>query len=58
MDRKKPRTNGKSKPIQTKSHKEALTNTFTKSEKGKKKYIYKRKRARKSIYQSTNDNKV
>ena len=38
-DRQNPRTNGKSKPIQTKSHKEAYTYTFTKREKGKK-YIY------------------
>ena len=36
-ERQKPRTNGKSKPIQTKSHKE--TYTLTKREKGKK-YIY------------------
>ena len=34
-----PRTNGKSKAIQTKSHKEAYTYTLTKREKGKI-YIY------------------
>ena len=34
-DRWNPRTNGKSKAIQTKSHKEAYTYTFTKREKGK-----------------------
>ena len=34
-DRQNPRTNGKSKAIQTKSHKEAYTYTFTKREKGK-----------------------
>ena len=39
MDRQNPRTNGKSKAIQTKSHKEAYTYTLTKREKGKK-YIY------------------
>ena len=40
MERQKnPRTNGKSKAIQTKSHKEACTYTLTKREKGKK-YIY------------------
>ena len=40
-DRVNPRTNGKSKAIQTKSHKEAYTYTLTKREKGKKKvYIY------------------
>ena len=36
MDRQNPRTNGKSKAIQTKSHKEAYTYTLTKREKGKK----------------------
>ena len=39
MDRQNPRTNGKSKAIQTKSHTEAHTYTLTKREKGKK-YIY------------------
>ena len=39
MDRENPRTNGKSKAIQTKSHTEAYTYTLTKREKGKK-YIY------------------
>ena len=39
-DRKNPRTHGKIKPIQTKSHKEAYTYTLTKREKGKKKNIY------------------
>ena len=34
-DRENPRTNGKSKAIQTKSHKEAYTYTLTKREKGK-----------------------
>ena len=38
MDRQNSRTNGKSKAIQTKSHKEAYTYTLTKREKGKKKY--------------------
>ena len=38
-DRQNPRTNGKSKAIQTKSHTEAYTYTLTKREKGKKKYI-------------------
>ena len=33
------RTNGKSKAIQTKSHKEAYTYTLTKGEKGRKTYI-------------------
>ena len=36
----KPRTNGKNKPVQTKSHKETYTHTLTKREKGKKVYIY------------------
>ena len=40
MDRQNPRTNGKSKAIQTKSHKEAYTFTLTKGEKGKEKKIY------------------
>ena len=40
-NRQNPRTNGKSKLIQTKSHKEAYTYTLTKREKGdKRKYIY------------------
>ena len=38
MDRQKPRTNGKTKAIQTKSPKEAYTYTLTKREK-RKKYI-------------------
>ena len=35
-----PTCNGKSKPIQTKSHKEAYIYTLTKREKGRKKNIY------------------
>ena len=35
-DRQNPRTNGKSKAIQTKSHKKAYTHTLTKTEKGRK----------------------
>ena len=42
-DRQDPKTNGKSKAIQTKSHKEAYTYTLTKREKGKTIYIYKKK---------------
>ena len=38
-DRQNPRTNGKSKAIQTKSHTEAYTYTLTKREKGKNIYI-------------------
>ena len=38
-DRENPRTNGKCKAIQTKSHTEAYTYTLTKREKGEK-YIY------------------
>ena len=38
-DRQNPRTNGKSKAIQTKSHTEAYTYILTKREKGEK-YIY------------------
>ena len=59
-DRQNPRTNGKSKAIQTKLHKEAYTYTLTKREKGKKIYILKKKRRRatKSINKSTNDNKL
>ena len=40
MDRQNLRTNGKSKAIQTKSHKVAYTYTLTKGEKGKNIYIY------------------
>ena len=36
MDRQNPRTNGKSKAIQTKSYKGAYTYTLTKTDKGKK----------------------
>ena len=44
-DRQNPRTNGKSKAIQIKSHKESYTYTLTKREKGKNKiYIYIKKR--------------
>ena len=61
-NRRNPRTNGKSKAIQTKSPKEAYTYTLTKREKGKKYiyiYIYKKsKRATKSINKSTNDNNL
>ena len=60
-DRQNPRTNGKSKAIQTKSHKEAYTYTITKREKGKRHisiHEKKRKRATKSINKSTNDNKL
>ena len=58
-DRQNPRTNGKSKAIQTKSRKEVYTYTLTKREKGEKYiYIYKWKRATKSINKSTNDNKL
>ena len=58
-DRQNPRTNGKSKAIQTKSHKEAYTYKLTKREKGKKIYIYKkRKRATRLINKSTIDNKL
>ena len=39
MGRQNPRTNGKSKAIQTKSHKEAYTYTVTKREKEKEKSI-------------------
>ena len=42
MDREKPGTNGKSKAVQIKSHKEAYTYTLTKREKGKNMYIKKK----------------
>ena len=45
MDSWRPRTNGKSIAIPTKSHKEAYTYTLTKREKGKI-YIYKIKKGR------------
>ena len=38
-DRQNTRTNGKSKAVQKKSHTEAYAYTFTKREKGGKKYI-------------------
>ena len=38
-DSQNPRTNGKSKAIQTKSYKEAYTYTLTKREKGKNIYM-------------------
>ena len=40
MDSQNPRTNGKRKAIQTKSHTEAYAYTLTKREKGEKIYIY------------------
>ena len=40
MNRENPRTNGKSKAIQTKSNKEAYMYILTKREKGKNVYIY------------------
>ena len=40
MDRQNPRTNGKSKALQTKSHKEAYTYTLTKEKKEIYMYIY------------------
>ena len=57
--RQNPRTNGKSKPIQTISHKEAYTYTLRKGTK-EKIYIFflKRKRATKSLNKSTSDNKL
>ena len=39
-DRQNPKTNGKSKAIQTKSHTEAYTYTLTKKRKREKIYIY------------------
>ena len=53
--RQNPRTNGKSKALQTKSHKDAYTYTFTERGKGKK-YIYIKKmeesnQVNKQIYQ-------
>ena len=55
-DRQNPKTNGKSKAIETKSHKDAYTYTLTKRGKGKKIYIYVRKKEEsnqinKQIYQ-------
>ena len=58
MDRQNPRTDAKSKAMQTKSHKEAYTYTLTTREKGKNIYILKKERATKSINKSTNDNKL
>ena len=62
MDRENPRTNGKSKAVQTKHTKKHI-HTLTKREKGKKIYLYikkknRRNRATKSINKSTNDNKL
>ena len=57
MNRENPRRNGKSKPMQTKSHEEAYTYTLTKREKGGKNiYIYIKKKeesnpANKQIHQ-------
>ena len=39
MDRQNPRPNGKSKAIQTESHREAYIYTLTEREEGKKIYI-------------------
>ena len=60
--RQNPRTNGKNKAIQTKSHKETYTYTLTKRVKAKNTYIYifkkRRNSATKSINKPTNDNKI
>ena len=60
MDRQNPRTNGKSKAIQTKSHGSIHILTYQKRKRKKKISIYKkkRKRATKLIKKATNDNKV
>ena len=42
MNSQNPRTNGKSKPKQTKPHKEAYTYTLTKREKRKKIFLIKK----------------
>ena len=52
-DRQNPRTNGKSKVMQTNSHKEAYTYTLTKIEK-EKIYIYISKKGREQPNQQTN----
>ena len=49
MDRQNPRTNGKSKAIQTKSHKEAYIYTLTKRENGKRNRNIKKKEERNQI---------
>ena len=54
MDRQNPRTNGKSKAIQTKSHKEAYIYTLTKREKGKKNIYILKKKGREQPNQYTN----
>ena len=51
MDRQNPRTNGKSKAIQTKSYKEAYTYTHRKREKRKTIYIYIYKEKKEEINQ-------
>ena len=56
MDRQNSRTNVKAKIYRQKSHKE--TYTYTLRKRRKKKNIYKRKRATKSINKSTNVNKL
>ena len=59
MDRPNPRTKGKNKAIQTKSHKEAYTYTLTKREKRKNIYLLKKKEESNQINKkSTNDNKL
>ena len=55
LERRNPKTNGKSKSIQTKSHKETYTYTLTKREKRKNIYLLKKKeesnQINKEIYQ-------
>ena len=55
-DRQNSRTNGKSKIIQTKSHKEAYT--YTNKMRKKKKYIYKKKEESNQSNKYTSDNKL
>ena len=58
MNRQNPRSNGKSKPIQTKLHKEARHTQLEKEKNEKIFFLKKRKRASKSINKSTSDNKL
>ena len=57
-ERQNPRANGKSKPIQTKLHKEARHTQLEKEKNEKIFFLKKRKRASKSINKSTSDNKL
>ena len=56
-NRQNPRTKGKSKPIQAKSHQETYTYTLTQEKKERENIYIKKEESNQTINKSTNDNK-